>query len=317
MSASAFAGVDVGGGGIRVRVEADGVGAGHHVVTALPHKRGKVDAHELTSLMVDAIRQATSGLDVSRFETIAIGMSGLPGRVEEPEDFARILAESVSVESTIIAGDAVSTHFGALGLRPGAVIAAGTGVIALGTDLHGVWNRADGWGILLGDDGGGAWIGMTGLKAALRAYDGRPSGSPFLLKRMVELFGDPLEVVGQVYEKAVPAGHLASFAPAVAEAAHAGDLVAAAIWRDAAVHLGQTAAAVAPGLDPLFSWGGRLFDAGDILLVPFMEEVTRRVPDARFAAPIGTSVDGALALARTRASGSIETREPYLYVFDS
>ena len=317
MTRRALAGVDIGGGGIRVCVDAAGVTVAHEIDTAVPHKRGKVDANKLSSLVVDAIRQAASGLDVSYFETIAIGMSGLPGRIEDPEDFARILCESVNVRSAIIASDAVSTHVGSLGLQQGSVIAAGTGAIALGTDFHGIWNQADGWGILLGDDGGGAWIGMMGLKAALRAHDGRGVGSTFLLTRMTEMFGDPLAVVSQVYETAAPARHLASFAPAVAEAAHAGDLVGAAIWRDAAMHLAQSAVAVAHGLEPLFSWGGRLFDVGDILLVPFMDEVKRQVPNARFIAPLGTSVDGALALAGARGSGVIKPRHPYIYVFDS
>ncbi|KOG91913.1 ATPase, partial [Streptomyces varsoviensis] len=66
-------------------------------------------------------------------------------------------------------------YAGALGQRPGAVVAGGTGMIAIGSDLsrEGGWRRADGWGHLLGDLGGGAWIGQAGLTAALRAHDGR------------------------------------------------------------------------------------------------------------------------------------------------
>ncbi|MFD5651250.1 hypothetical protein [Streptomyces sp. NPDC127039] len=47
----------------------------------------------------------------------------------------------------------------------------------------------DGWGPLLGDDGGGARIGTAGLRAALRAHDGRGPDT-VLLDAAAGLFGD-------------------------------------------------------------------------------------------------------------------------------
>jgi N-acetylglucosamine kinase-like BadF-type ATPase len=52
------------------------------------------------------------------------------------------------------------------------VIVAGTGAIALAASDAG-WARADGWGPMLGDDGGGYWIGRRALALALREHDGR------------------------------------------------------------------------------------------------------------------------------------------------
>jgi len=68
------------------------------------------------------------------------------------------LAREFGVRTVALVADAVTAYAGALRARPGAVVAAGTGLIAIGTDLTG-WRRADGWGHLLGDCGGGAWIG--------------------------------------------------------------------------------------------------------------------------------------------------------------
>lgn len=87
-----------------------------------------------------------------------------------------------------LAADAVTAYAGAVGQLPGAVVAGGTGMIALGTDLTS-WRRADGWGHLLGDSGGGAWIGRAGLDAAMRAHDGRRGGSAPLLARLEAVFG--------------------------------------------------------------------------------------------------------------------------------
>jgi N-acetylglucosamine kinase-like BadF-type ATPase len=54
----------------------------------------------------------------------------------------------------------VTSYLGAIGFEPGAVVAAGTGVIALAGDRDGNFARSDGWGYILGDDGGG-WL-LTG-----------------------------------------------------------------------------------------------------------------------------------------------------------
>ena len=67
----------------------------------------------------------------------------------------------------VVTNDAVTAHLGALGGEPGAVIVAGTGAIALAATPEG-WARADGWGTMLGDDGGGYWIGRRALAMALR-----------------------------------------------------------------------------------------------------------------------------------------------------
>ncbi|MGV9375250.1 N-acetylglucosamine kinase [Nonomuraea sp. NPDC003707] len=310
---SGFAGVDVGGGGIRTRIESGGEIAYGEDSAPVPRTEGRVDldrlALRIASVVGDAARVP------GRLDGMAVGVTGLPGLVREPEALWRALGERFGLGTLAVAGDMVTTHVGALGFRPGVVVAAGTGVITLGTDLDRVWNQSDGWGHLLGDHGGGAWIGAQGLQAALRAHDGRAGGSPALLEHLTARFGHPLDLVALVYESGSPAHHLASFAPSVADAARAGDPVARGIWTEAGRQLGQTAVAAASGLDPVFSWGGRIFDAADLLMEPFQATVRDLLPQARFTPPVGTSADGALALARAAAGGEVRPRHPYLYVY--
>ncbi|MFC5823431.1 N-acetylglucosamine kinase [Nonomuraea insulae] len=322
---SGFAGVDVGGGGIRVRVESGGRIAHGEDSAAVPRAGGRVDLDRLATRIATVIENAAwahdghAGGDGAAtpewFAAMAVGVTGLPGLVREPETLWHALRKRFGLDALAVAGDTVTTHVGALGFRPGVVVAAGTGVITLGTDLDRVWNQSDGWGHLLGDHGSGAWIGRRGLQAALRAHDGRTGGSPALLERLTARFGHPLDLVALVYESASPAHHLASFAPSVADAARAGDPVARGIWDEAGRQLGQTAVAAATGLEPVFSWGGRLFDAADLLMKPFQSTVRDLLPVARFRPPQGTSADGALALARAAAGGEVLARHPYLYVF--
>ena len=106
-------------------------------------------------------------------DVVAAGLTGFTG-----DDAA--VAAALGHARVVVSNDAVTAHLGALGGEPGVVIVAGTGAIALAVGADGRWARADGWGTLLGDAGGGYWIGRAGLDAALRAADGR-GGSAELL----------------------------------------------------------------------------------------------------------------------------------------
>jgi N-acetylglucosamine kinase-like BadF-type ATPase len=269
----------------------------------VPRASGRIDAAALGARIGGLVAHLQPRLQPGlRARRVAVGLTGMPGLLESPAELAAHLLGHVASRSLILAGDCLTTHLGALEGRPGAVVAAGTGVIALGTDHRTTWQRADGWGHLLGDEGSGAWIGAQGLRAALREGDGRDGGSK-LLRREVEVrFGDPDDALRAIYGSPAPGHELAAFAPAVAAAAHEGDRVAADIWRRAAGHLAEAVHATATGLGAKdgaeLSWGGGLFDAGPLLLDPFRTELTRRLPGARLTPPAGRAADGALLLAR-------------------
>lgn len=288
-----FVGVDVGGGGIRVRALAAGRPLKARDHGPVPRTAGRIDARALGDRIGALVAGMRPGLVTDR---VAVGLTGMPGLLDSPAELASHLRRHIRTGSVIVAGDALTTHLGALNGQPGCVVAAGTGVIVLGTDHAAVWNRTDGWGYLLGDDGSGAWIGIQGLRSALRHRDGRDGGSAPLLARLRKRFGDA--VLATIYGADAPAHELAAFAPDVADAAHAGDPVARDIWRRAGAHLAESAHAAAHSLPPNFSWGGRLFDAGPLLLEPFQAELARRVPEAKLSPPVGQAADGALLLAR-------------------
>lgn len=182
------------------------------------------------------------------------------------------------------------------------MLAAGTGLIAIGTDLT-AWRRADGWGHLLGDCGGGAWIGRAGLEAALRAYDGRAGGSVPLLERARERFGPPPELPALVYPRPDRAAVLASFAPEVAACAPH-DPVATGILRAAARHMAESVAAVCPKSgEPEVACTGGLLKLGEPLLPFLSEELAQQVPHARQTAPQGDPLHGSARLAAAIAAG--------------
>jgi N-acetylglucosamine kinase-like BadF-type ATPase len=311
-AAGGFVAVDSGGSGLRVAV-----GAVEHGVLGVRESREPVrtgargiDAGHLMDQLAPMARALMADTGVAAPGTVVVGAAGFGTlgaalRAELPGALRR----EWGVRCVALAADAVTAYVGALGVRPGAVVAAGTGLIAIGTDLTG-WRRADGWGHLLGDCGGGAWIGRAGLEAALRAHDGRDGGSGRLLACARERFGAPPGLPGQLYPREDRAAVLASFAPLVADCAAAGDPVAAEILRAAARHMADSAAAVCPttGEPPVALTGG-LLRTGPPLLVPLEEELSRRLPHARRVPADGDPLHGAVRIATGLAAGRRELPE--------
>lgn len=316
--------VDSGGSGLRVALAAHGaagdvrspVGRGtpppptplsDPLISNEPVRTGPrgISAGHLLDQLVPMARRLMSEAGAERLGAVAVGAAGLATLGDELRDeLPAALERELGVRRLALAADAVTAYTGALGPRAGAVIAAGTGMIAIGTDLRS-WRRADGWGHLLGDCGGGAWIGRAGLEAALRAFDGRPDGSTALLARAEEMFGPMPGLPGLLYPRTDRAAVLASFAPEVASRAGS-DPVAADILRAAARHMADSVAAVCPaGDEPRLALTGGLFKTGTPLLAPLGEELAERLPHARQVPAAGDPLDGALRIAADLAEGRL------------
>ncbi|MGW3307642.1 N-acetylglucosamine kinase [Streptomyces sp. NPDC001073] len=317
MTAQGFLAVDSGGSGLRVVIgEAGGGRTSGPLTSGEPVRTGArgIDAGHFMEQLVPMVRalttlsetsEASEPAEPSDLGTAVIGAAGLATLGDGlREELPEALAREFGVRTVALAADAVTAYAGALGTRPGAVVAAGTGLIAIGTDLVG-WRRADGWGHLLGDCGGGAWIGRAGLEAALRAYDGRDGGSAALLTCAEGLFGAMAGLPGKVYPRPDRPAVLAAFAPRVAECAP-DDPVAAGILRAAARHMAESAAAVCPTVgEPQVALTGGLFKLGEPLLGPLHEELAKRLPHARLVAAEGDPLDGAVRIARDLAAGAL------------
>ncbi|OEU92097.1 ATPase [Streptomyces abyssalis] len=283
-----------------VRTGSEGIDAGHMLAQLVPAVRGLLaeaggEGEGLDAVCVGAAGMATLGGDLR---------ATLPGA----------LNREFGTRHVALAADAVAGYAGALGDLPGAVVAGGTGLIAVGTDLDG-WRRADGWGHLLGDCGGGAWIGQAGLQAAMRAFDGREGGSQPLRERAEARFGAPLSgLPPQLYPRTDRPAVLASFAPDVTACAADGDPVAAAVMSAAALEIAAAAAAVCPsGEGAVIALTGGLFKAGAPLLEPLRAELARHVPHARAVTPAGGPLDGALLVAARLTEGTLRLpRDPAL-----
>lgn len=313
-----FLAVDSGGSGLRVAVGVLGGGPSAQQESREPVRTGArgIDPGHLMEQLVPTARALMARTGVSGLEAAVVaaaGFASLGGALRA--DLPGALAREFGVRTVALAADAVTAYVGALGPRAGAVVAAGTGLIALGTDLTS-WRRADGWGHLLGDCGSGAWIGRAGLEAALRAHDGRDGGSAPLLAGAERQFGPVRGLPGLLYPRADRPAVLASFAPRVAACAE-DDPVAAGILRAAARHMAESAVAVCPPTGaPRVAVTGGLVGLGVPLLEPLGAELAHRLPHARHVPAAGDPLQGAMRLAAELAVGqlTLPEDEALLYV---
>lgn len=109
----------------------------------------------------------------------------------------------------------------------GIALIAGTGSIAFGQTPDGRFTRTGGWGYLLGDEGSAYSLALGGLRASVRAADGRDPENqllPAFLERL-EL-EQPDELLEAVYLSGRDRAWIASLADVVTSIAESGDKVA-------------------------------------------------------------------------------------------
>lgn len=318
-------GVDSGGSGLRVALAradrrgadggaepGDGVGSLEpvgrvHTAAPVPTGRDGIDPVEFLDRLIPAARALlTETAKVESVDAVCVGAAGMATLGDGLRDvLPAALERAVGAQQVALAADAVTGYATALGERPGVVVAAGTGLIALGTDLR-TWRRSDGWGHLLGDLGGGAWIGQAGLQAALRAHDGRSGGSQALLERVHQLFGPAPDLPGRVYPRTDRPAVLASFAPEVARLAAAGDEVSADILASAAEEITCSAIAALPEVTGAqVALTGGLLKLGEPLLGPLRACLADRLPGTAVSHAQGEPLSGALLIAASLVRGSL------------
>lgn len=235
---------------------------------------------------------------IGNIHAVGIGCAGFSSFITDKEKLCRQTASLFQCPNVIIAADALTAHAGALQGKPGIIIAAGTGVIALATDYSTFCRRTDGWGYLLGDTGGGSWIGRHALHIALDTYEYRgQTHSASLLQAATAAFGTPAEWPSRIYPYNDRAKILASFVPAVLACA-ATDPVALELLRSAGRELSYTLqSALANNIGMPVSYTGSILTKCDPVRASFLDNMHKWNATIDIASPAGTPLDGAVQLA--------------------
>ncbi|GAA0574060.1 hypothetical protein HPO96_16980 [Kribbella sandramycini] len=240
----------------------------------------------LTAIQTAATQAGLTG----PVQVVALGLTGFPAAPGVAAEFAAKVAQVLGAAEVRLAEDMVTSHAGALADGYGVVVAAGTGLVCLAVDRGGEWHKLDGHGYLFGDAGSAFAIGRAGLRAVLRARDGRGP-----VTKLAETTLDPIAY----YASPTLVDDVARFAPEVLRCAAEGDLVAGGILTTAATRIAETInAAVArfQGTEeiPIACVGGLFAGAGEQLRAPVRARLT---PRARLVEAAGGSLDGAARLA--------------------
>jgi N-acetylglucosamine kinase-like BadF-type ATPase len=198
---------------------------------------------EVEKVLHAVMEEAIGERDVKP-DAICLGIAGVD-RESDATAVRGIMRRIGFKARTLVVNDALIALVAGAGEQPGVVIVAGTGSIAYGRDAANHAARAGGWGYILGDEGGGFWIGRSALNAVVREFDGR--GPTTLLTGLVLSdmhLASPTELIHAVYGGGLHRNAIAGVAAVVQRAADAGDAVAADIITRAGVELSAAAGSV-------------------------------------------------------------------------
>ncbi|ALD64895.1 MULTISPECIES: N-acetylglucosamine kinase [Micrococcaceae] len=227
------------------------------------------------------------------FDVVSIGTTGLT-KAEHDAGALRAMLQPGVASGLNLAHDSVSSYLGALGDRPGAVVAAGTGVVTLAVGTNNT-ARVDGWGNIMGDAGSAYWMGQQALSAVMRAHDGRGPQTA-LTGPVQERWPELEEAYIQLQAAPDKIAVVASFGKEVSRYAQT-DPVAALICDLAGKELAHSAAAAlrrtgqADASQASVACLGGVF-AGARVRSAFTAELASLVPGARLVEPAGNGLDG-------------------------
>jgi glucosamine kinase len=279
-----YLGVDAGGTSSKSRLTDEtgkilGVGVGGPANTRIG-----VDA--LHAAIIDVCMQSikSAGLSAADADTIKCGM-GIAG-INRAGMKAQIQALTFPFANVQLSSDAMIANLGAHGGGDGAILILGTGSVGLvkrGEDSFSI----GGYGFPISDEGSGAALGLSAIRHALRALDGRTRPTP-LSQAITKQFDHAIPKVISWMDHAAP-GDYASFAPLVMDYADNGDEIALSIVRDAALHVERfIETIIARGAPRCVLMGG---------LAERMKPWLRVRVVAHLQDPVGDALDGALILA--------------------
>lgn len=272
---------------------------GSHCRSRLTDERGKIlgsgesgpantriGVQRLHDVLSDVISQALSGsgLDDATVSDIRAGM-GIAG-ITRTGVRDQLAALPFPFSDITFATDAAIANLGAHAGAEGATLIIGTGSIAevrVGTTSFTI----GGYGFPISDEGSGAALGLSAMRHALRALDGRSEVTP-LSHAVTAGFGHDTARAVAWMDAATPKDY-AAFAPLVMDYAENNDAIARSIVEDAAQHIERF-------IETIFARGAvRCALAGGLALriKPWLRARTV----ARLTDAVSDPLDGALLLA--------------------
>ena len=256
------------------------------------------DGPEATAdTLVALVAEARASFDGADLGGVAVGIAGA-GRDEAQRTLAAALRARLGDVPVSVTHDAEVAREAAWGDGSGVLLLVGTGSLVYARTEAGEALRAGGWGARLGDDGSGAALGRSALRAVLSALDGGPPTALVEIAAETYDLSSAAAVIAGVYHGG---GGLATFAPLLLAGVRANDWVAESILTRETNALGQQAGWLATragdGLAHRLAYTGGLASE-DVYRTALEAALERHLPGWTVARSEAEPVEGALALAR-------------------
>ncbi len=282
-----FLGIDGGGTTTRARLtDAAGRILGEGFAGSSNLNMGAAPAHaSILAATRGALQDA--GLPDSRISDIWVGF-GLAG-ANVPERAAAFLAIPMPFTQMALASDAVTACLGAHDGEDGAILILGTGSQGLAL-INGEMHTVGGWGFELSDDGSGAILGRSAIRAAIRSLDGLAPASNLTRAVMARFPGGAAEAA--VWGKSATPADYGAFAPLVVEHFASGDPIAVELMRRSSNRVDRLLKRLADLGAQRISLMGGLAQVHAPLIAHDLQHLI--VP------PKGDAMDGALSLIRQK-----------------
>ncbi|MDP8263449.1 MAG: N-acetylmuramic acid 6-phosphate etherase [Candidatus Ancaeobacter aquaticus] len=173
-----------------------------------------------------------AGLKQSHITRISLCLAGV-SRKKDFENIVHITRSTGYAQKIVVTSDMVSGLIGGTGSPHGIVVISGTGSNIFGINKKGVQFNVGGWGHLLDDEGSGYHIGLSALRAVVKAKDYRMM-STVLTESVSKSIG--LTTFDEIVDWAsnAPKDAISSLAPNVFDCARDGDRVSQYIISHAA-----------------------------------------------------------------------------------
>ena len=292
-----YLGIDGGGTGLRVILaDADlGIYSQAVATTANPSLVGRPRA---AAIVQETIRAAFGDLSPQVVAAVGIGVAGAAAS-HSADWLIEIVHEVLPQAQVVPSADYEIALVGALGHRFGLLVLSGTGALAYGVNAAGKSALVGGWGYLLGDEGSGYWLGLEGLRAVVRAHDGRGPETTLNETLLLALRLQTVEaLIPWLYlgsESRTP--EVAALAPLVLEAARRNDPCAVEIVSRGARELALAAQTVMRRLSlsaPSIAFAAGLLSSSN----PLSDALCRLLDLERLPQPLYSPAMGAVLLAR-------------------
>lgn len=191
---------------------------------------------ENESKLQDICQQAQKVAPISK---VIAGISGLDSKSSQAKWMREIIEKSLKTKDVLISDDLFFVYLGLAIPGKEFLVYAGTGCI--GYHLTREYNvlRANGYGYLIDDCGGGFWIGQQALRAWLRSMETMNPKMSVLNSKLADKFGS--KDWNTIRQKVYRGGReiIASLAKEVNCAATLGDPIALKILHEAGVEIGK------------------------------------------------------------------------------